>query len=234
MEALTMTYTESPLSLLSYLQLVESVDSAMTLDPCACSSGRGNHLLGDFSLPRSELWQHPCGMDQIPLFSTSHPLDSPATPATVEAASCPHLLQRRALLSVTLHGAPVQTHLSFPTQAPTSKCEGVNTPLGKAWPTTDRGQWINATIFFPAGNRCYGAFFMTPQSPGLRPCCSYRGPAQRHIFVMNFWSQWAVSRPGKADHLSQVQEVWPSMATCSVFRLPFSSVSGRYLQILKP
>lgn len=56
---------------------------------------------------------------------TSCPLDSPALPVTVEAASCPQMLHRHVLLSVTLHGAPVQTHLSALTQAPTSKCEGL-------------------------------------------------------------------------------------------------------------
>ena len=50
-----MTYIEIPLRLLSFLWLVESVDSAMTLDSHTCSSGWANRLPGDGFLSSSEL-----------------------------------------------------------------------------------------------------------------------------------------------------------------------------------
>lgn len=55
MEDLIMTHIEIPLRLLAYLWLVESVDSAMTLDSCTCSSGWENHLPGDVFLSSSEV-----------------------------------------------------------------------------------------------------------------------------------------------------------------------------------
>ena len=50
-----MTNIEIPLLLLSYLRLVESIDSAMTLDSCTCNSGWENHFPGDVFPSSSEV-----------------------------------------------------------------------------------------------------------------------------------------------------------------------------------
>lgn len=147
------------------------------------------------------------------------------TPAGIPGSTCSQLLQA-SLAFCHLAWDTCKSHF-FLRQVPTGKGEGVKTPWSKSWPIKmGARRWIPPSFSQVTNTKAS----LNPISMIKLLMLSW-GPAQWHTFALAFrWVTWpppAASCPGQADHPG-----WggaKDVATCSVFRLPFSCVSGSYL-----